>query len=69
MIRLCGDGAVSTKAKLGSFLFNTEKSTPPPAHKQNRALPTHQRTPDAPRRRSRLALCVGKGQKLTRCIE
>jgi hypothetical protein len=54
-------------AKLGSFV-NTEKSTPP-AHTQNRALPTHQRTPDAPRRRSRLALCVGEGQKLTRCID
>jgi hypothetical protein len=67
MIRLCGDGAVSTEATMGSFV-NTEKSTPP-ALTQNRALPTHHRTPDAPRWRFRLALGVGEGQKLTRCIE
>jgi hypothetical protein len=68
MIRLCGDGAVSkNKATMGSF-FNTEKSTPP-AHTQNRAVPTHHNTPDAPRWRSRLALGVGEGQKLTRCID
>jgi hypothetical protein len=35
---------------------------------QNRAVPTHHRTPDAPRLRSRLALGVGEGQKRTRCI-
>jgi hypothetical protein len=57
---------VSNEAKLGSFY--TEKSTPP-AHTQNRALPTHHRTPDAFRWRSRLALDVGEGQKLTRCID
>jgi hypothetical protein len=68
LIRLCGDGAVSTKAKLGSLFYTGKKSTPP-AHTQNRALPTHLRTPDAPRWRSRLALDVGEGQKLTRCID
>jgi hypothetical protein len=57
---------VSNEAKLGSF-FYMGKSTPP-AHTQNRALPTH-RTPDALRWRSRLALDVGEGQKLTRCID
>jgi hypothetical protein len=36
---------------------------------QNRAVPTHQRTPDAPRWRSRLAMDVGEGQKQTRCID
>jgi hypothetical protein len=64
MIRLCGDGAVSKKATMGS-IFYTGKSTPP-AHTQNRAVPTHHRTPDAPRWRSRLALDVGEGQKLNR---
>jgi hypothetical protein len=44
------------------------KSTPP-AHTQNRAVPTHHRTPDAPRWRSRLAVDVGEGQKQTRCID
>jgi hypothetical protein len=34
-----------------------------------RAVPTHHRTPDALRWRSRLALGVGEGQKLTRCID
>jgi hypothetical protein len=40
-----------------------------PSCTQNRALPTHHRTPDAPRWRSRLALDVGEGQKQTRCID
>jgi hypothetical protein len=31
--------------------------------------PTHHRTPDAPRWRSRLALDVGEGQKQTRCVD
>jgi hypothetical protein len=39
-----------------------------PSCTQNRVLPTHQRVPDALRWRSRLALGVGEGQKLTRCI-
>jgi hypothetical protein len=51
---------------MGSFY--TEKSTPP-AHTQNRAVLTHRRTPDALRWRSCLALGVGEGQKLTRCID
>jgi hypothetical protein len=51
---------------MGSFY--TEKSTPP-AHTQNRAVPTHHRTPDAPRWRFRLALDVGEGQKPIRCID
>jgi hypothetical protein len=60
---------VSTnEAKMGSFLLYTEQNTPP-AHTQNRAIPTHHRTPDAPRWRSRLALDVGEGQKHTRCID
>jgi hypothetical protein len=45
------------------------KTSTSPAHTQNRALPTHHRTPDALRWRSRLALDVGEGQKLTRCID
>jgi hypothetical protein len=40
-----------------------------PSCTQNRAVPTHRRTPDSPQWRSRLALDVGKGQKLTRCID
>jgi hypothetical protein len=57
---------VSTnEAKMESFY--TGKSTPPP-HGTG-AVPTHKRTPDAPRWRSRLALGVGEGQKLTRCID
>jgi hypothetical protein len=32
-------------------------------------VPTHQRVPDAPRWRSRLALGVVEGQMLTRCID
>jgi hypothetical protein len=36
---------------------------------QNRAVPTHHCTPDAPRWCSRLALDVGEGQKQTRCID
>jgi hypothetical protein len=39
-----------------------------PSCTQNRAVPTHHRTPDAPRWRSRLALDVGEGQKQTGCI-
>jgi hypothetical protein len=58
---------VSNEAKLGSFY--TGKSTPPAQHTQNRVVPTHHRTPDALRWRSRLALGVGEGQKLTRCID
>jgi hypothetical protein len=46
--------------------FTREKH---PSCTQNRAVPTHHRTPDAPRWRSRLALDVGEGQKQTRCID
>jgi hypothetical protein len=46
--------------------FTREKA---PSYTQNRAVLTHHRTPDAPRWRSRLALCVGEGQKLTWCID
>jgi hypothetical protein len=51
---------------MGSF-FTRKKH--PSCTPQNRAVPTHQRVPDAPRWRSRLALDVGEGQKLTRCID
>jgi hypothetical protein len=40
-----------------------------PSCTQNRAVPTHHRTADAPHWRSRLALDVGKCQKQTRCID
>jgi hypothetical protein len=40
LIRLCGDGAVSNEAKLGSFLFYAEKSTPP-AHRTELFRPTN----------------------------
>jgi hypothetical protein len=50
---------------MGSFY--TEKSTPPAQRTQNRAVLTHHRVPDSLRWRSRLALGVGEGQKLTRC--
>jgi hypothetical protein len=53
---------VSNEAKL------TGKRTPP-AHTQNRAVPTHHRTPDALRWRSRFAMDVGEGQQQTRCID
>jgi hypothetical protein len=65
LIRLCGDGPVSNEAKMWS-LFCTEIN---PFCTLNRAVPTHHRTPDAPRWRSRLALGVGEGQKQTRCID
>jgi hypothetical protein len=39
LIRLCGDGAVSNEAKLGSF-FHKEKSTPP-AHRTGLFRPTN----------------------------
>jgi hypothetical protein len=45
-------------------LLHTETTTPP-AHRTGPFLPTHQRTPDAPRSRSRLALDVIEG----RCID
>jgi hypothetical protein len=45
------------------------KRHPSCTHTQNRAVPTHHRTPDAPRWRSRLALDVGEGQKQARCID
>jgi hypothetical protein len=53
------------------YLFISHgKSTPLLyTHTQNRAVPTHHRTPDAPRWRSRLALNVGEGQKQARCID
>jgi hypothetical protein len=51
LIRLCGDGAVSNEAKWGHFTRGKH-----PSCTQNRAVPTHHRTPDAPRWRSRLAL-------------
>jgi hypothetical protein len=38
LIRLCGDGAVSNEANMGSFYTET-KSTPPPACTQNQAPP------------------------------
>jgi hypothetical protein len=49
----------------GHFLHGKKN----PSCTQNRALPTHHRTPDSPRWRSRLALGVGEGQKLTGCID
>jgi hypothetical protein len=67
LIRLCGDGAVSNEAKMGSLLFYTEKMHP--SCTQNRAVPTHHRTIDAPRWRSRLALDVNEGQKQSRYID
>jgi hypothetical protein len=64
LIRLCGDWAVSNEAKWGHF---TRKKHP--SCTQNRAVPTHHRTPDAPSWRFRLALDVGEGQKQTRCTD
>jgi hypothetical protein len=57
---------MSNEAKLWSLYTCKQKH---PSCIQNRALPTHRRTTDAPRWRSRLALDVGEGQKLTRCID
>jgi hypothetical protein len=39
LIRLRGDGAMSNEAKMGSFIFYTEKSTPP-AHRTGLFRPT-----------------------------
>jgi hypothetical protein len=50
---------------MGSFYTGNQH----PSCTQNRAVLTHQRVPDAPRWRSRLAMDVGEGQKLTRCID
>jgi hypothetical protein len=70
LIRLFGDGVVSNEARINaviiSFYTHGKKH---PSCTQNRAVPTHHRTPDAPRGRSRLALDVGEGQKQTRCID
>ena len=65
LIRLCGDGAVSNEATMGSFcteirLVSSWNGT---IHSD------HKRTADAPRWCSRLALDVGEGQKRTRCID
>jgi hypothetical protein len=57
---------VSKKAKMGSFCTGKKH---PSCTQNRRALPTHHRTPDAPRWHSCLALDVGEGQKLTRCID
>jgi hypothetical protein len=54
------------EAKMGSVY---KEQITPPAHTQNRAVPTRHCTPDVPRWRSRLALDVGEGQKQTRCID
>jgi hypothetical protein len=51
---------------MGSLLYTEKKH---PSCTQNRAVPTHHRTTDAPRWRYRLAPDVGEGQKLTRCID
>jgi hypothetical protein len=56
LIRLCGDGAMSNEAKMGSLFYEGKKCTP--SCTQNRAIPTHHRTSDDPRWRSRLALDV-----------
>ena len=66
LIRLCGDGAVGVERGENGVILHWKKH---PSCTQNRALLTHQRTPDALRWRSRLALDVGEGQKLTRCID
>jgi hypothetical protein len=68
LVRLCGDGAVSNEAKMGSLFCFARGNKKHPSCTQNRAVPTHHRTPDAPRWRSRHALDVGEGQKQTRCI-
>jgi hypothetical protein len=67
LIRLCGDGAASNEAKMGSFDYTRKRHPSYCTH--NRAVSTHHRTPDAPRWRSRLALDVGEGQKRARCID
>jgi hypothetical protein len=67
LVRLCGDGAVSNEAKMGLFCF-ARGNKKHPSSTQNQAVPTHHRTPDDPRWRSRHALDVGEGQKETRCI-
>jgi hypothetical protein len=51
----------------GSFF--TRKKAPLLHTDRTGLFPTHYRTPDAPRWRSRLALDVGEGQKQTRCID
>jgi hypothetical protein len=58
---------MSNEAKINGVIILHGKKHP--SCTQNRALPTHHRTPDALRWRSRLALDVGEGQKLTRCID
>jgi hypothetical protein len=67
LIRLCGDGAVCQMRRKYMGSLYTRKNHP--SCTQNRAVPTHHRTPDAPRWRSRLALDVGEGQKQPRCID
>jgi hypothetical protein len=54
---------------MGSFICFTREKKAPLSCTQNRAVPTHHRTPDNPRWRSRLALDVGEGQKQTRRID
>jgi hypothetical protein len=58
-------GVCQMRRKWGHF--TREKA--PLLHTENRADPTHHRTPDAPRWRSRLALEVGQDQKQTRCTD
>jgi hypothetical protein len=67
---LCGgDGAVSNETIMNSPSL-TRTLTPPPAHRTGLCVPTHYRTPDAPRCRFFLARDVGDGQKKqTRCID
>jgi hypothetical protein len=60
-------GVKQMRRKLNGIMTFARKKHP--SCTQNRALPTHHRTPDAPRWRFRLALDVGEGQKLTRCID
>jgi hypothetical protein len=61
-----GDVCQMRRKWMGSFILHRYNH---PFCTLIRAVPTHHRTLDAPRWRSRLALDVGEGQKLTRCID
>ena len=70
LIRLCGDGVVLKESSENEWgrCFGTE-ICPLCTPSCTVLLMTHQRTVDAPRWCSRLAMDVGEGQKQARCID
>jgi hypothetical protein len=60
---------MSNEARMDGGIYFARNKKGPFSCIQNRAVPTHHRTPDNPRWRSRLAVDVGEGQKQTRCID